>query len=36
MWANRPPVKDGFMDVPQGPGFGIQLDWAMVERYRTA
>jgi D-arabinonate dehydratase len=36
MWANRPPVKDGYMDVPTGPGFGIHLDWKMVERYRTA
>jgi D-arabinonate dehydratase len=36
MWANRPPVEDGCMEIPQGPGFGIQLDWKMVERYRTA
>ena len=36
LWANRPPVKDGCMEVPQGPGFGIQLDWKMVERFRTA
>jgi L-alanine-DL-glutamate epimerase-like enolase superfamily enzyme len=32
--ANRPPVKDGIVQVPAGPGFGIQLDWDMVKRYR--
>jgi len=36
MWANRPAVKDGMMDVPKAPGFGIELDWKMVERYRVA
>ncbi|HKA45407.1 MAG TPA: mandelate racemase/muconate lactonizing enzyme family protein [Burkholderiales bacterium] len=36
MWANRPPVKDGMMAVSKGPGFGIQLDWKMIEKYRIA
>ena len=36
MWANRPRIKDGMMDVPREPGFGIQLDWDMVKRYRVA
>ena len=36
MWANRPPVRDGCMEVSKDPGFGIELDWKMVERYRTA
>lgn len=36
MWANRPPVRDGCMEVSADPGFGIQLDWKMVERYRVA
>ena len=36
MWENRPPVRNGCMDVPQEPGFGIKLDWKMVERYRIA
>ena len=35
MWANRPPVKNGTMAVPDAPGFGIQLDWKMVEQYRV-
>ena len=36
MWANRPPVKDGQMAIADEPGFGIQLDWKMVEKYRVA
>jgi L-alanine-DL-glutamate epimerase-like enolase superfamily enzyme len=35
MWANRPPVKDGMMDVATGPGFGLVLDEQMIERYRV-
>jgi D-galactarolactone cycloisomerase len=34
MWANRPPVKNGVMEVSKGPGFGIRLDAGMVRRYR--
>jgi len=36
MWMNRPPAKDGWMDVPAGPGFGLELDAAMIERHRVA
>jgi D-arabinonate dehydratase len=36
VWANRPPIKDGMMDVATGPGFGIVLDEALVARYRVA
>jgi D-galactarolactone cycloisomerase len=36
MWANRPPVRNGYMEVSNDPGFGIRLDWKMVERYRIA
>jgi D-arabinonate dehydratase len=36
MWANRPPIKDGFMDVASGPGFGLVLDDAMIQRHRIA
>jgi L-alanine-DL-glutamate epimerase-like enolase superfamily enzyme len=35
VWANRPPVKDGMIDVPPDPGFGLVLDEALVERYRV-
>ena len=36
MWANRPKITDGMMEVSTAPGFGIALDWKMVERYRVA
>jgi L-alanine-DL-glutamate epimerase-like enolase superfamily enzyme len=36
MWANRPKITDGTMEVSAAPGFGIALDWKMVERYRVA
>jgi L-alanine-DL-glutamate epimerase-like enolase superfamily enzyme len=36
LWANRPAVRNGTMEVPKAPGFGIELDWKMVERYRVA
>jgi D-galactarolactone cycloisomerase len=34
LWANRPPVRNGVMEVSKGPGFGIRLDAGMVRRYR--
>jgi D-arabinonate dehydratase len=36
LWANRPPIKDGLMDVASGPGFGLTLDEATIRRYRVA
>jgi len=36
VWANRPAIKDGMMDVPNGPGFGIVLDEALVRKYRVS
>jgi len=35
MWANRPPVVDGQMAAPEGPGFGLELDQDMIRRYRS-
>ncbi len=32
--TNRPPLKDGIIGVPQGPGFDLKLDWDLVKRYR--
>jgi D-galactarolactone cycloisomerase len=32
--ANRSKPAKGIIDVPQGPGFGIEFDWDMVKRYR--
>lgn len=30
------PLRDGFLEVPQGPGLGIEVDWEAVQRYRVA
>ena len=35
LWANRPAVKDGMFPIPDGPGFGLVLDEAMIQRYRV-
>jgi len=35
VWVNRPPIKDGVMEVAQGPGFGIVLDEALMQKYRA-
>jgi len=32
--ANRATIKDGLVTVPEGAGFGLQLDWSLVEKYR--
>ncbi len=38
LWAhfitNRAPIKNGIIEVPQGPGFGLELDWKGLEKYR--
>ena len=36
MWANRPPIKDGMMEVALGPGFDLVLDEGIIQRYRIA
>ncbi|MGE0558126.1 MAG: mandelate racemase/muconate lactonizing enzyme family protein [Burkholderiales bacterium] len=35
MWINRPPIRNGIMQVAAGPGFGIELDEKMIRQYRT-
>ncbi len=35
MWTTRPQVKDGWIEVPKAPGFGIELDDAMLRRFRV-
>lgn len=35
MIANRPNPKNGIIQVPQGPGFGLELNWDMVHRYQV-
>lgn len=34
MWMNRPPIKDGHMEVSKEPGFGLVLDQDMIRKYR--
>jgi len=34
MWVNPPNINNGILSIPQDPGFGIQLNWDMVKRYR--
>jgi D-galactarolactone cycloisomerase len=35
MWTNRPRLKNGFMPVSAGPGFGLELDQQMIAKYRV-
>ena len=35
MWANRPAITDGSIELSPDPGFGLVLDEAMVRRYRV-
>ena len=35
MWVNRPPIKDGMMQVSTGLGFGLELDPKMIAKYRV-
>jgi L-alanine-DL-glutamate epimerase-like enolase superfamily enzyme len=35
MWVNRPKIEHGCMKVTDAPGFGIELDGAMLARYRV-
>jgi len=30
-----PPIQQGWVEVPERPGFGIVVDEAFVERYRV-
>ena len=33
--ANRSSLKDGYYDVPSGPGFGLELDKDAIRNYRV-
>jgi len=33
--ANRPPLRDGQLELPDAPGLGWELDWDYVERHRV-
>jgi D-arabinonate dehydratase len=36
LWVNRPPIVNGTMVVSSAPGFGLELDAAMIAKYRVA
>lgn len=33
--ANRSPIRDGMYSLPTGPGWGLELDAAYIEKYRV-
>jgi L-alanine-DL-glutamate epimerase-like enolase superfamily enzyme len=33
---NLPPLVDGYVPVPQGPGLGIELDESIVDQFRVS
>ena len=33
---NRPPIKNGRSAIPTGPGFGIEMNWELVNKYRLS
>jgi len=35
MWVNRPVIRNGIMQVATGPGFGIELDEKMIQKFRS-
>ncbi|MBX9903724.1 MAG: mandelate racemase/muconate lactonizing enzyme family protein [Burkholderiales bacterium] len=35
MWLNRPAIKKGIMQVTTGPGFDIELDEKMIQKFRS-
>jgi D-galactarolactone cycloisomerase len=40
LWAgmirNRPTIENGIIEVPRGPGFGLELDWELIAKHRLA
>ena len=40
IWAslisNRPAIHDGMIELPSGPGFGLEFDPEVIDRYRVA
>jgi L-alanine-DL-glutamate epimerase-like enolase superfamily enzyme len=33
---NLPPLVDGYVKVPQGPGLGVELDESIIEQFRVS
>jgi D-galactarolactone cycloisomerase len=38
LWAslmpNRPPIRNGLIELPSGPGFGLEFDRDVIEKYK--
>ena len=35
LYRQRPEIRDGYLHLTDDPGFGFELDWTFVERYRV-
>jgi L-alanine-DL-glutamate epimerase-like enolase superfamily enzyme len=39
MWfdlpVQQPPIRNGFMELPAGPGLGLQLNEEIIAKYRV-
>ena len=33
--SDHPELRDGFLHIGDAPGFGLDPDWAFVERYQA-
>jgi L-alanine-DL-glutamate epimerase-like enolase superfamily enzyme len=33
--APFPAVREGMIDLPQGPGLGLEVDWKLVQRFEV-
>jgi L-alanine-DL-glutamate epimerase-like enolase superfamily enzyme len=33
--GSGPILEDGYIDLPEGPGLGVELNWDLVEEYLT-
>ncbi len=36
VFQDPPKVKDGFFHLPEGPGLGLEIDPAMLQKYRLS
>jgi len=35
LFRTHPELRDGFLHIGEAPGFGLDPDWAFVERHRV-
>jgi D-galactarolactone cycloisomerase len=36
IWANRPQIENGLFRLPEGPGFGLELDPDFIQRHKVS